>query len=108
MKTGIAHVSFPGGGIFLPARSPYDRQILIELVTDRVHCTGEVQVLLDGERWRVQLRRGGCPRCAYCGTAVHPTCNSMTHGERGYCVNCAFGDGAALVPVAHEPGRQTT
>jgi hypothetical protein len=33
---GIAHVSFPGGSMVLPARTPYDRQMLLEHIVDRV------------------------------------------------------------------------
>lgn len=50
LSKGIVHISFAGGGLFLPARSPYDRQMLVEHVTDRVRCKGHLQVLTDDER----------------------------------------------------------
>ena len=107
MTSGIAHMSFRGGGIFLPARSPYDRQILIEYVTDRVRAAAEVQVLLDGQRWLVQLHRGrpaAC--CTCCGSAARPTCYASANGQAAYCVNCAFGTDAAPVPKQGEQQGQ--
>ncbi len=46
LAKGIAYVSFPGGGMFVPARSPYDRQMLVECVADRTLGTYKVQVLM--------------------------------------------------------------
>jgi len=105
--TGIAHVSFRGGGMFLPARSPYDRQTLIEHITDRVRAKGDVQVLLHGQRWMVHLHRGQPPAyCTCCGTAVHCACHSTGNCETVYCVNCAFGADTASMPVHQERQRQ--
>jgi hypothetical protein len=53
---GVAHVSFVGGGTFFPARSPDNRQALVEYVADRVRAAGRVQVLVDGQRWMVEPR----------------------------------------------------
>jgi hypothetical protein len=91
--TGIAHVSFSGGGIFLPARNPYDRQMLMEHIADRVRMKGQVQVLLDNQRWIVHRRRGPLSVCcAGCGESVDSACYSSASGDVGFCVRCAFGD----------------
>src|SRR5437879_780667 len=72
---GVAHVSFPGGGMFVPARSPYDRELLAEHVIDRVRLKGNVQVLVDDERWLVHFLRGkGTVDCWRCGGAVDSIC----------------------------------
>ncbi len=107
MGTGIAHVSFRGGGIFLPARSPYDRQTLIEYVTDLVGAKRDVQVLLQDRRWIVHPHRGQPPAyCAGCGTSTHCTCQPAADLEATYCVNCAFGSDTVPIALDHSQFRQ--
>ncbi len=89
---GIAHVSFPGGGMFLPVRTPYDRQILVEHVGAYLNANGRVQVLVEGQRWMVQLTRDSpVPSCSSCGCSMDSACNSSVHREAVYCMMCAFG-----------------
>ena len=100
MTNGVAHVSFSGGGVFVPARSRYDRQILMELVADRAHTNGQVQVLVGSQRWMASWCRGPHARiCADCGTKVDVACYSATNHDIGYCVTCALG--AAAQPRHH-------
>jgi hypothetical protein len=90
---GVVHVSFEGGGLFLPARTPYDRQTLIEHVKDRVRCKGEVQVLMQDRRWMVRLsEEAEQPICSACGSVSESTCHSSSVGPEVYCVTCVFGD----------------
>jgi hypothetical protein len=93
---GIAHVSFANGGLFIPARSPYDRQMLIEHVVDRVRSKGQVQVLVDDERWMVHLRGNSAVNCAFCGLAGELACQSIGDEAATYCAHCAFGDQVEL------------
>jgi len=87
---GVAHISFAGGGVFLPARNPYDREILAEHVADRVRCKGEVQVALDDRCWSVSLSAVGAS-CSHCGHPLDSACSSPTSGVDVLCVKCAFG-----------------
>ena len=88
---GIAHLSFAGGAVFLPARTPYDRQMLAEYVTERVQVKGQVQILVDGQRWLVQrLREAIFVACAGCGTGVSSTLYSGVEGDQVYCARCAL------------------
>lgn len=92
LARGIAHVSFVGGGVFLPARDPYDRQTLIEHVTHRVRAKGRVQVLVDNHRWMVQAgATHGAATCAVCGHAVDAACYSSMSNGAAHCVHCALG-----------------
>ena len=88
---GVAHISFAGGGVFLPARNPYDREILAEHVADRVRSKGEVQVALDDRCWSVSLSNVG----THCSRCDHPldnsACYSPANGLDAVCVKCAFG-----------------
>lgn len=91
LAEGIAHVSFAGGGLFVPVRSPYDRQLLVDHVLDRVRVKGTVQVLVDRERWLVQrLRDSHTAGCCRCGSAVDAACCRAVHHTARYCVACAF------------------
>lgn len=90
---GIAHVSFLGGSLFCPARTPYDRQMLIEYIVDRVRAKERVQVLMGELRWMVHLRQGGGDaQCSACGGGLSGGCYSTDEGGQGYCLGCAFGD----------------
>ncbi len=96
---GIAHVSFPGGGLFVPARSAYDRQLLLDHVLDRVHSKRHVQVLVDDQRWLVHDLEDGCltsAACCCCG--AESTCIAVKGGGLPYCIRCAFADGAVARP----------
>ena len=105
LANGIAHVSFRGGGIFLPARNPYDRELLLEHVAARVRSSGEVQVLLDGERWQVHPhRRSAACTCAHCGDAVDAACYAAAGGPAS-CMRCALRDGMGPPLWQREPER---
>lgn len=91
LSRGIAHVSFKGGGICLPARSPYDRQLLAEQVTTQSRSKGMVQVLLDDDRWMVHTHIGSGPvHCVQCGRRSSSVCYSESHSG-AFCVACAVG-----------------
>ena len=109
LAKGIAHVSFTGGGIFLPARSPYDRQMLIEHVTTRARAQGVVQVLIDDDRWMVRTHRDGAAVCcARCGHSGESACYSDATGDAVCCPRCAFGDYREPAPAFLEQLRQAS
>src|SRR5512144_1804999 len=100
MAKGIAHVSFAGGGFFLPARNPYDRQVLVEHVSERVRAKGHVQVLLADQLWTVHRSRGAnTAACVRCGVAAPTVCYFRGSGEACYCLTCALGQGVEQVQV---------
>ena len=107
LARGIAHVSFTGGGVFLPARDAYDRQTLIEHVIARAHAQGRVQVLLDRHRWLVQA---GAPQfgrtCAVCGQVADTAGCCATSDGVTYCVCCALGGQQRIEQLHHEEWRQ--
>ncbi len=88
---GIAHLSFAGGAVFLPVRTPYDRQMLAEYVSERVQAKGQVQILVDGQRWMVQRQRDPLfIACEGCGSSLMSTCYSVPDGQQVYCARCAL------------------
>ena len=107
MAKGVAHISFAGGGVFLPARSPYDRQVLAEHVGERVQAKGQVQVLMGDQRWLVRRNRSPlAARCASCGMTAVNACYSRGREEVCYCVACAFGNDVDPVRQEHSPERR--
>ena len=93
ITTGIAHVSFSGGSVFLPARTPYDRQVLLEHIVDRARAKERVQVLLEKLRWMVHLRRGPATAyCSACGRLLNAACYSTAEDGQAHCLGCAFGN----------------
>ncbi len=85
---GIAHVSFPGGGVFLPTRSASDRNLLIECVDAHLRASPRVQVLLGDQRWVARTAAG--VRCERCDGAVERALASAT-ASATYCIACALG-----------------
>ncbi len=101
MSDGIAHISFRGGGLFVPVRTPYDRQMLVEQVVERAQTKGEVQVLVDNQRWMVQSRGGTLPECCpRCGSRCHSVCYSAAINHAAICVDCALGTAREDPPAA--------
>lgn len=85
---GVVHVSFPGGGVFLPARSVADRDRVQAAVQDQMRVTDRVQVLTGGQRWVVRRVPATRPvECHSCGTVTDSACfgNGVI-----FCVPCAL------------------
>jgi len=98
---GIAHISFVGGGVFVPARNPYDRQLLVEHVAERTRAKGKVQVTVDDRCWSVSLNRPAMTVwCSGCGRSLEAACLSSVHDGPTFCLSCAFGD-RAVADHAH-------
>ena len=51
---GMAMLLYPGGLTMLPAETPYDLQLVSELVGSVVRRSGEVQLGLNGKQWVVK------------------------------------------------------
>ncbi len=101
MTSNIAHVSFRGGSMFLPVRSSYDRQTLMEHIAERARASAAIQVLLNGQRWIVRHGPTGVC-CARCGVAPGPLRCSVANGEMTYCLKCIFGVGGETAVVNDE------
>ena len=92
MTNGVAHVSFRGGSLFLPARTPYDRQALLDHVGAYLRATGEVQVLFGESRWMVHVERRALPvYCLGCTAPIDAGWYCPDDGGRTYCAKCALG-----------------
>lgn len=85
----VAHVSFVGGGIFLPDHGPSDRRTLIDYVERLAGSKPKVQILLENQRWLVQPCNYAC--CACCGYACNVSCREASNETDAFCLKCALG-----------------
>src|ERR1041385_6477881 len=96
LPKAVAYISFAGGGMLVPVRSPYDRQMLVEHIAARVRSKGRVQVLLDEQRWMVHYQRGALRICcSSCGDTAESACYREPDAA-AYCVGCALGSMTAI------------
>ena len=93
---GIAHLSLQGGGLFLPAHTPYDRQLLFEHVEASAKRHGDVRLDWRHQHWTVSLSNGQREVCAACRRSLN---NLMTYRFDGLilCAWCARKGGISTV-----------
>ena len=105
--TGIAQIVSRDGGLILPLRTPYDRQLVFEHVADYTKRHGCVRLTFGRSEWTVALaneRSGVCTRCR-----ERPDKLAYMKGERTLCHPCAVTfscsgsilNGPNTSPVAH-------
>lgn len=94
--------------MFLPVRNPYDRQVLVEHVGERVRAKGQVQVLTADRLWMVHRnRRGpGAAHCTRCGLTATTACYSGGCDDACYCVACALDDDVEPMQHPHTSERR--
>jgi len=88
---GVARISFQGGALFVPVKTPYDREVLFEHVDLYAKRHGTVRVELNRREWRVSKSEGDTPpTCADCNRRL----DSLTYalGGRNLCAFCAKRD----------------
>ncbi len=91
MAAGTAYIVFAGGGLILPAQTPYDRQVLREHVLNRAHHKEDLRIDVDRRTWLVdrsdERRKSLCERCKRQITvaALH-----APHSTICLCVSCAL------------------
>lgn len=107
LAKGIAHLSYPRGGEFLPAGSPTERRSLVNAVVSRVHDHGIAQVLIEDRRWLIHREEHSCRGCSECGdTLAAESCFDAADPQSAYCLDCVFSTRAGCNhPYRAEAGR---
>ncbi len=84
---GIAHISFQGGGLIVPAHTPYERQLLFEHVELFTKRRGGVRLSLNGRLWTICVKAGSREVCAVCPRLL----DTLTYQLDGLtlCARCA-------------------
>lgn len=86
---GIAFISFPGGGLVLPARTPYERELLFQHVKQCANRYGRVRLAFNRREWTVQVVSGDSSPCAACDQRVEGLLYESA--GRTLCAQCAGG-----------------
>ncbi len=84
---GMAHVSFEGGGLIVPAQTPYERQLLCEHAEASTRQHGSVQLSLNGRLWTLSLNAGAREVCATCAWSLGNL--SYRFDGQTLCARCA-------------------
>ena len=91
----MAHISFAGGGLLVPARDPYERELLVEHVVDRARRMGAVRVVVHGRAWSVRLTPETFTACCgRCTRILQATWYATGSAGAPYCLQCGFGSPA--------------
>lgn len=85
----LVHLSFVGGGIFLPNEGPADRQDLVDYVAHLLHSRPAVQIRRSAQQWMAE-QCADCCHCACCGRATKAVCYERTNAAEAYCLRCAL------------------
>ena len=85
---GIARISYRDGLLLLPAKTPYELEIMSEHVNYFVRREGKVQLRLNGRDWLVKMANGEVlGSCMHCREPLRKV--SYAKRERVLCASCA-------------------
>ena len=66
-----AHISFAGGGLILPAHTPYERQLVFEHIEASAKQHQHVALSAAGRHWTINLDAARDEPCAQCFRSMH-------------------------------------
>lgn len=84
---GIAQISFQGGGLFLPAKTPYERELLLEHAKMCTRRHGRVRLALNQHEWTVTRTEDDEEQCSSCGRPLDSL--KYAYAGRNLCTQCA-------------------
>jgi predicted RecB family nuclease len=87
---GIAHISFEGGAFFMPAKTPYEREVLFDFLNQTTKRHGRARLALNHHGWTVNSQGYERQRCASCHR--WPQGVTYSRGRRTLCLRCARRD----------------
>jgi hypothetical protein len=85
MKT-VAQISFQGGGLVVPARDQYDREVAFEHAEAYARRHGHVRLELDGDTMTIGLNGTSGHTCSRCEIVLGLL--TYTFGHRYLCARC--------------------
>lgn len=85
MKT-VAQISFQGGGLVVPARDQYDREVAFEHAEAYARRHGHVRLDLDGDTMLIGLNGTSGHICSSCEVVLGLL--TYTFGHRYLCARC--------------------
>ena len=84
---GMARIFFQGGGLIVPVRTPYDRELLFQHVEAFAKRHGHVGLELNRNEWTVSLSGTPPEPCAVCSRQLDALIYSLA--GRTICGHCA-------------------
>jgi hypothetical protein len=86
-----AHITFVGGGLVLPARTPYERQLLREHVLSYARSKEPLQLTVDRTTWVIDRPSAKRPLvCDRCQRRLTAAALHAPNSIERYCVACAL------------------
>ncbi len=86
-----AHLMYRGGGILMPARTPYDRQVLRDHVLASARHQEHVRISVGRRTWTVERPTAEHPRiCVDCDRQLTVAALFTVADPRVHCVACAL------------------
>ncbi|GIW41697.1 MAG: hypothetical protein KatS3mg076_2274 [Candidatus Binatia bacterium] len=87
---GVARISFRGGALFVPVKTPYERELLFEHLDLYARRHGRVRLELNRKEWEVTLANGHAEQCTSCKRRLDTLTYAL--GNRRICAQCAKRD----------------
>jgi hypothetical protein len=85
-----AHLKFAGGGLFLPASTPYEREMIREHLLDHLRHEENLQLNIGHKTWLVERSSAEHPiRCGTCKRQLVAALHTRA-SDTYYCVACAL------------------
>ena len=85
----IARIQMDGGALLLPARTPYEREVVLDHVRHRLRRYGFVHLEMNGRRRRIEcIAPAAGAACAGCTRRVGML--ACRFGAHMLCIDCAF------------------
>jgi hypothetical protein len=83
---GNAHISFAGGGLILPAQTPYDRELVFEHIEASAKQHARIELSAKGRHWTISLKSAHRELCARCSRSLR----DLTYRGNGknFCGHC--------------------
>src|SRR5215470_7115898 len=92
MATATARIAFAGGGLILPAHTPYDRQMLVEHVLGCTRSKQHVRIHVDHTTWLIERADQQRPVvCSGCARRIDDGVCRRRRRSAVHCVACALG-----------------
>jgi hypothetical protein len=95
----IARIRMDGGALLLPARTPYEREVVLDHVRHRLRSHGFVHLEMNGWSRRIErVSASGGALCAACAQRIGGLACRL--GAQMLCVDCALAPARSLRGIA--------
>ncbi len=86
-----AHLTYHGGGLLIPARTPYERQVLREHVLACARHQAHLRVKVGRQLWTIERPTAERPHiCVDCDRQLTVAALFRATDPRAHCVRCAL------------------